>query len=80
MADATQPMQVMQERLREAGCNEALIDDCMAMVQNQRQQELMVCLKKHRSCLLGNLHQCQKEIDALDFLLYHLRKEICMEK
>lgn len=64
--------------LRDAGCSEELIDEYLSLASNTHKQ---VCiLEKQRKLLLQKLHENQKQIDNLDFLLYQKRKNIIGEK
>jgi len=60
--------------LRDVGCSEELIDEYLSSAPNTHKQ---VCiLEKQRKLLLQKLHENQKQIDNLDFLLYQQRKNI----
>lgn len=63
------------QNLKDAGCDEETITcymDCCACGETQKKKKL---LEKHRKELLDDLHQCQKEIDCLDYLIYQEEKE-----
>lgn len=63
------------QNLKDAGCNPETIDcymDCCACGEKKKKKEL---LEKHRKCLLKELHQCQKEIDCLDYLIYREKRD-----
>lgn len=60
--------------LRDAGCSEELIDEYLNAAPNTRKQVSL--LEKQRKLLLQKLHEDQKQIDSLDFLLYQQRKNI----
>lgn len=47
----------------------------MALAQKQEQAELMRVLSRHRRTLLDTLHQSEKQIDCLDYLVYTLEKQ-----
>lgn len=63
------------QNLKDAGCDEETISsyiDCCACQDDHHQMSL---LKKHRCCLLNNIHEDQKRIDCLDYLIYQIEKE-----
>lgn len=36
--------------------------------------ELLKLLEHHRSCLLGMVHEREKQIDCLDYLVYQIKR------
>ncbi|MCD7808900.1 MAG: hypothetical protein LUH02_06120 [Erysipelotrichaceae bacterium] len=69
------PEDELRDNLVDAGCDEERICeiiDCDKINDYQRQTLL---LKKQRYELLDKLHDKQKQIDCLDYLLYELKKE-----
>ncbi len=63
------------QNLRDAGCGEETILrylECHSLGESRKKKKL---LAKHRESLLEDLHQCQKEIDCLDYLIYRDRKD-----
>lgn len=65
--------------LRDAGCDETLIQRFMSL-ENRGEKET-VCAEQirllcgYRCGLMEDLHACQKKVDCLDYLLYSLRDE-----
>lgn len=60
--------------LRDAGCDEAIIKQCLQALLNGKKQDIIHCLDEQRNELLLQLHQKQKQLDCLDFLRYQLEK------
>lgn len=63
------------ENLKDAGCDDETIAcymECRACGETLKKKKL---LAKHRQGLLDDLHQCQREIDCLDYLIYHEQKD-----
>ncbi len=60
------------ENLREAGCSEETIQCCMECLDDGRKEELLKRLEKHRSGLLKKVHEGEKQIDCLDYLVYQI--------
>ena len=59
--------------LKDAGCDEELITKCIKKYNNDDLKMLIQC---HRCCLLDKLHEEQKKIDCLDYLIYTLKKQM----
>ena len=55
------------QNMQDAGCSQETID-CFL-----ESQEVSV-LNKHRKCLLDGMHETQKKIDCLDYLIYQMKK------
>lgn len=62
------------ENLKDAGCDQATIQDFLADLRGGKQSKGIRLLEKHRRTLLDELHQEQKRIDCLDYLLFMLQK------
>lgn len=62
------------QNLKDAGCNNDLIDKFFSLLSSHRNKELMLLLDEHRAMLLENLHLEQKRIDCLDFLIFNLKQ------
>ena len=58
------------QNLKDAGCNANLISDFFSL----EKKEQLTILAKHRTKLLANLHENQKRIDCLDFLIFQLNQ------
>lgn len=63
------------QNLKDAGCDEETIQTFMDNLQNGKQAKGMRLLENHRRSLLDNLHEEQKRIDCLDYLLFVLKKQ-----
>lgn len=60
------------QNLKDAGCNQKIIEcflECMAQDDFNGQLRLM---KEHRKCLLDRVHEGEKQIDCLDYLVYQI--------
>ena len=62
--------------LKDAGCDEELITKCIKKYNNDDLKTLIKSLQCHRCCLLDKLHEEQKKIDSLDYLIYLLKKQM----
>ena len=56
--------------LNDAGCTNETIAAFLHYRQTNEQAKQMELLKKHRHILLDKIHEDQKAIDCLDYLLY----------
>ena len=65
---------ILRQNLVDAGCGPEIVRQCMALARKQDQAELMRMLSCHRRALLDTLHQSEKQIDCLDYLVYTLEK------
>lgn len=63
------------QNLKDAGCDEDTIQAFMEDLQCGKRIKGTQLLERHRRHLLDALHQDQKRIDCLDYLLFMLRKE-----
>jgi len=62
------------QNLRDAGCEEKAIADFLDCIKKGRKVESLRLLKKQRSRLLDAVHEEQKKIDRLDYLVYRMQK------
>ncbi len=63
----------MHDELLDAGCSAA----CQAEYEALPDDEARLCyLQRHRRNLLTGLHQQQKKLDCLDFMIYELEKDM----
>ena len=72
------PENVLQN-LRDAGCSEPLIHQCRQlwtepMMESARNRRQMQLLSAYRKELLAKLHEDQRRLSCLDFLLYQVRE------
>lgn len=62
------------QNLRDAGCDEKAVAAFLDCVRNGKEPEFYLLLKKQRSRLLDIVHEEQKKIDRLDYLLYRMQR------
>lgn len=65
----------IRQNLADAVCPDAIIEDYMELWANGRTADQVGLLQKHRKSLLGSLHQYQKALDCLDYLLFTIEKQ-----
>lgn len=61
--------------LKDAGCNEAMIQKYLQLQKEGKRQEQFRLLALHRASLLDQVHVSQSMIDCLDYLVYSMKKE-----
>lgn len=64
----------LTRNLKDAGCDEVMIDQIINDLNNGKLSDCMCVLNKHRYDLLDDLHRLQINIDCLDYLIYMLQK------
>ena len=61
--------------LKDAGCDEAMIQKYLQLEKEGKRQEQFRLLSLHRASLLDQVHVSQNRIDCLDYLIYTLKQE-----
>lgn len=74
MAAATDLWSTLYQNLVDAGCERETAEQCMALEKAGKRAELLRILSRHRAALLDAVHENQKRIDCLDFLVYQMGK------
>jgi len=62
------------QNLKDAGCAKEVIECCMACIEQGKKKELLKRLEEHRNGLLHKVHEEEKHIDCLDYLVYQIRR------
>ena len=75
MAEASDTQGILRQNLLDAGCGSDMVQMCMALAQKENMTELIHILTQHRRTLLDTVHQNEKRIDCLDYLVYRLEKQ-----
>ena len=76
MAQALDRLGILYQNLIDAGCDEKTVEQCLALVKEERQADILPLLSRHRTSLLNVVRTGQKQIDCLDFLVYSVEKEL----
>lgn len=64
------------QNLKDAGCDSNITDNIIALIKTGDRMPVLNLLAKHRKQLLISLHEDQKKIDCLDFLVFNLKQKI----
>ncbi|MBR4234436.1 MAG: hypothetical protein IKR85_00055 [Clostridia bacterium] len=60
--------------LKEIGCPQSAIDRAEALVQAGDGEALIRCLRRCRCDLMDDLHESQKRVDRMDYLIRQTEK------
>lgn len=60
------------QNLKDAGCSQETIDGCLACLNKGQKKELLKRLEQHRKGLLDKVHEGEKQIDCLDYLVFQI--------
>ena len=75
MPEASDARAILRENLKDAGCDQKTISRCEVLVQDKKKAELMRVLSLHRRALLDAVHENERRIDCLDYLIYQIGKQ-----
>ncbi len=62
------------QNLEDAGCTQDIIECCIACMEQGKKNELLKRLEEHRKDLLHKVHEEEKHIDCLDYLVYQISR------
>lgn len=74
MAEVNDNLGSIYQNLIDGGCNEETVKDFILLAKDSKYAELLPFLFQHKEELLASLHQVQKQIDCIDYLIYKLKK------
>lgn len=60
------------QNLKDAGCPPDIVECCMTCLEQGRKGELLKRLEAHRAGLLCKVHEEERRIDCLDYLVYQI--------
>ncbi len=75
MAEASDTQGILRQNLIDAGCDQDTVRRCMELANEKKVAEIKQILARHRQALLDTVHAGQKQIDCLDYLVYHMEKQ-----
>ena len=75
MPEASDAQAILRENLKDAGCDQDMICRCEVLAQGEKKAELMRALSLHRQTLLDAVHENERRIDCLDYLIYQIGKQ-----
>lgn len=62
------------QNLKDAGCTQEMMECIMTHLDKDDMGELLKLLEHHRSGLLGTVHEREKQIACLDYLVYQIKR------
>ncbi|MDE6208269.1 MAG: hypothetical protein K2M73_01180 [Lachnospiraceae bacterium] len=62
------------QNLEDAGCTGDIIECCITCMEQGKKNELLKRLEEHRTGLLNKVHEEEKHIDCLDYLVYQIKR------
>ncbi len=68
------PKEDIIQNMKDAGCSRDTIKSCMDCMEKGSIEELLKKLDNHRGALLNKIHEGEKQIDCLDYLVYQIGK------
>lgn len=60
------------QNLKDAGCSQDTVECCLFCLEHGKKEELLKRLEKHRKGLLDEVHEGEKQIDCLDYLVFQI--------
>lgn len=75
MPEALDAQAILRENLRDAGCDSDTICRCEGLAHDKKKGELLRVLSLHRRALLDTVHESERRIDCLDYLIYQIEKQ-----
>lgn len=65
--------EAVMQNLEDAGCGRESIEEYFALEGKGKIKDQLILLERHREELLNAVHENQKKIDCLDYLIYQIR-------
>ena len=63
------------QNLKDAGCNKSQIEEFMSYAGKHERNNVLKLLRQQRDLLLNGLHEKQRMIECLDYMVYQIQKE-----
>lgn len=75
MPEASDARGILRQNLLDAGCGADMVRRCMDLAERRERGELLRALSHHRQALLSAVHETEKRIDCLDYLIYRIQRQ-----
>ena len=66
--------QALYHNLIDAKCSEELSKRCFELSEHGQTGQMLILLREHRKELLNQIHERQKALDCLDYLIFQTEK------
>lgn len=70
-----QKSEALLQNLKDAGCEQKLIEQCAALESADKCDELLCALRSHRADLLESVHSEQNKLECIDYLIHKIKSE-----
>lgn len=80
MPNALNREEVLRQNLTDAGCSQALTEECLRRFRDGTLDRTLPLLTAHRKCILTDVRRGQKQLDCLDYLTNKITNEYKKEK
>lgn len=61
--------------MSDCGCDAVQTEEFLALKENCCKESCIRYLKRHRKCLMEQIHQMSEKVDCVDYLIRELEKE-----
>lgn len=75
MAEAAEEDILVLRNLKDAGCDTLTVEKFLQLKEARKTKEQLRLLSCHRNSLLQKVHENQKKIDCLDFLIFSMKQK-----
>lgn len=75
MPDYMNDTNAVLQNLKDAGCDDEVVKTFMELAETGEKQKQYRLLEKHRRDLLEKVHNRERQIDCLDYLVFQMKKE-----
>lgn len=75
MADANNKLECLRQNLCDAKCDEAVQARCVQLAAEGHEKQMIPLLREQRKALLDTIHEHQKALDCLDYLMFQTERK-----
>lgn len=65
------------QNMKDAGCGQDTIENWLACIAQGNKKELLNLLDAHRESILSKVHEEEKQIGCLDYLVFQIGRCLC---
>lgn len=80
MPNALDKEEILRQNLTDAGCDDALIAECLCCFHLGTIDRVLPKLRAYRKCVLTDIRRRQKQLDCLDYLTSRITNEYKKER
>lgn len=75
MPDYMNDTNAVLQNLKDAGCDDEVVKTFMELAETGEKQKQYRLLEKHRRDLLDKVHNRERQIECLDYLVFQMKKK-----